>query len=326
MVIATLGDINIDTVIDVDDMPRRGGEVFSTRRQEMLGGSAVNTAAVLTRLGLRSTVMGAVGDDDAGRRALTQLRSVGVGTDLTSRSQTHPTAMNTILVTPDRERTMIATRGANVVYTAPPDWHEIIDWLHVSGYAFMEGDQQESAMAVLESANRRGIPTSLDVPLGLGERIRHLIADELANLHIVSGSRSALSEITDSTDPVKQLIGSGTLQVAMTSGVDPMVVAGTVGEITLTPPVVDAIDVTGAGDAFVAGLIAATVAGLDPGPSAVLAAATGAAATLVSGAAETLADPEVWAYLLSPERWSDADPRWLDEVRAFVESRGLFGS
>lgn len=181
-------------------------------------------------------------------------------------------------------------------------------------------------MAVLESANRRGIPTSLDVPLGLGERIRHLIADELANLHIVSGSRSALSEITDSTDPVKQLIGSGTLQVAMTSGVDPMVVAGTVGEITLTPPVVDAIDVTGAGDAFVAGLIAATVAGLDPGPSAVLAAATGAAATLVSGAAETLADPEVWAYLLSPERWSDADPRWLDEVRAFVESRGLFGS
>jgi sugar/nucleoside kinase (ribokinase family) len=318
MRVVTYGDINIDVVLDVDDLPSRGSEVFSTRRRELLGGSAVNTAVVLTRLGFESAVMGAVGDDDAGHRALYQLGSIGVDTDLTAVSQTRHTAMNTILVTPDRERTMIGARGANVTYRARPDWHQGVDWLHLSGYALMEGSQQTGALEVLDTAQREGIPASLDVPVGVGSRISHLVADRLGSLRLVAASRASLEEVTGSASPVETLVEDGTSRVAVTSGADPVTLASPGGEITLTPPAVDVIDTTGAGDAFVAGMVAASLSGFDPGPSALLAAAAGAAATLVPGASNTLADPSIWSDLLATQRWTDADPAWLEKIRTFV--------
>lgn len=314
--ITTFGDINIDVVLEVDDLPRRGDEVFSSRRRELLGGSAVNTAVVLARLGLPSAVMGAVGDDDAGRRALDRLRSAGVDTGSVSVSA-HPTGMNTVLVTPDRERTMVGARGANTSYRAADDWYECVDWLHVSGYALMEGTQQNSVLEAMDKAAERGIPCSLDVPAGIGSRLRPLLAGRLGDLRVVTGSLPALEELTNQTDPLEVLVGEG-VRVAVTSGAAPLLLAHGAERVTLTPPTVEAVDLTGAGDAFAAGLIAGDVSRLDAGPTAVLAATAGAAATLVSGASETLADPDVWAYLLDSARWSDADPSWLTAVREWV--------
>ncbi len=319
MKIATFGDVNIDVVLDVEDLPAKGGEVFSTRRRELLGGSAANTAVVLARLGFESVVMGAVGDDDAGRRALHGLGTAGVSTDLVSVSETHPTAMNTVMVTPDGERTMIGARGANVHYTPNPGWREGVDWLHVSGYSLMEGPQQRSALDVIAAAKEDSILCSLDVPVGIGASIRSPLMDVLDGLRVVSGSRPALAELTDSTDPVVVLAGGPTM-IAVTSGADPLLLLTEEERISLTPPAVDVVDATGAGDAFAAGLIAAGLSDLEPGPTAVLAAATGAAATLAPGASGTLADQEVWSYLLDGEKWVDADPSWLAAVRSWVDA------
>lgn len=315
--IATFGDVNIDVVLDVEDLPVKGGEVFSTRRRELLGGSASNTAVVLARLGFESAVMGAVGDDGAGRRALYGLGTAGVSTDLVSMSETHPTAMNTVMVTPDGERTMIGARGANVHYKPDPGWDEGIDWLHVSGYSLMEGPQQRSALDVIAAARENSIPCSLDVPVGVGANIRSLLSGVLDGFRVVSGSRLALNEFTDSTDPVGVLAGGPTM-VAVTSGADPLLLMAGDERISLTPPAVDSVDVTGAGDAFAAGLIAAGLSAFEPGPTAVLAAATGAAATLAPGASGTLADRKVWSDLLDGDRWPDAELPWLAVVRSWV--------
>lgn len=319
MRIATFGDVNIDVVLDVDDLPAKGGEVFSARRRELLGGSAANTAVVLARLGFESVVMGAVGDDDAGRRALHGLGTAGVSTDLVTVSETHPTAMNTVMVTPDGERTMIGARGANVHYTPDPGWPEGVDWLHVSGYSLMEGLQQRSALDVIAAAGEDSIPCSLDVPVGVGASIRNLLSGVVDGLRVVSGSRAALAELTDSIDPLAVLAGGPTMS-AVTSGADPLLLLRGEERISLTPPAVDVVDATGAGDAFAAGLVAAELSGLELGPTAVLAAAIGAAATLAPGASGTLADREVWSYLLDAERWVDADPSWLGAVRSWVDA------
>lgn len=321
MKIATFGDVNIDVVLDVEDLPKKGGEVFATRRRELPGGSAANTAVVLARLGLESAVMGAIGDDDAGHRALYSLGATGVSTDLVGVSETHPTAMNTVMVTPDGERTMIGARGANVYYTPPSGWEDGLDWLHLSGYSLMAGPQQRSALDVITGAQERSIPCSLDVPVGVGGHIRSLLADVVDGFRVVSGNRLALAELTDSANPLEALTG-GPAMVAITSGADRLLLMVGEERISLTPPTVDSIDVTGAGDAFAAGLIAAGLSDLDPGPTAVLAAATGAAATLGPGASGTLADGKVWSDLLDADRWSDADPSWLVAVRTWVDAVG----
>lgn len=216
---------------------------------------------------------------------------------------------------------MIGARSANVYYTPDPVWHEGVDWLHVSGYSLMEGPQQQSALDVIAAANAKSIPCSLDVPVGIGTKIHGLLSAALDGFRVVSGSRLALGELTAGDDPLAVLAG-GPLLVAVTSGADPLLLAAGEERITLTPPSVDSVDVTGAGDALAAGLIAAAFSNLEPGPTAVLAAATGAAATLAPGASGTLADRSVWPYLLDDDRWSDADPSWLAAVRSWVGTLG----
>lgn len=320
--IATFGDINIDVILDVDDLPRRGDEVFSTGRRELLGGSAANTAVVLRRLGFPVTIMGAVGDDEPGRQALRRLAALDVDTDRVVVSKTHPTAMNTVLVTPDHERTMVGARGANVHYTGDADWPSDVDWLHVSGYALMEGPQRVSAVGVLDEALEAGLPCSLDVPVGVGGKIRETISGQLSGLRLLSGSRPGLEQLTGSGEPMERLRG-GPDVVAMTAGDGPLSLFWHGNQVRLTPPRVDVVDVTGAGDAFIAGLIAADITGLDPGPAAVLAAVTGAAATVTSGASRTLSERAIWPSLLDADRWMEADPSWLDAVRSWASERGL---
>lgn len=314
--VAAFGDINIDVILNVDALPARGEEVFSTGRSETLGGSAANTAVVLARLGIHSSVMGSVGDDDAGHRALYLLGLADVDVSRTSVSETHPTAINTVLVTPDGERTMIGARGANVTHAVDRDWHDGVRWLHISGYALMEGIQRETAISVLSDARQAGIPTSLDVPIGVGARLRELSTDPLAGHEIVSASREALREIVGDRDPMEAITSVDTL--AITAGPDPVIVTGKSDQVVVRPPRVETVDVTGAGDAFMAGLITSRLRGLELGPSAVMATAAGSAATLVPGAYGTASNTEVWATVLDPALWVDANTDWLDEARSLI--------
>lgn len=286
----------------------------------MLGGSAANTAVVLSRLGHRVAVMGAVGIDPSGTHALDKLEDLGVSTRYATTSPELATAMNTILITPDGERTMIGARGANVAYLNVTGWESGLDWLHISGYALLEGAQQESALDAIRTALRLGIELSMDVPSGVGSRIRETVDGHLGDFTIVAGSGISLREITGSDDPLEELVDRGVSRVAMTSGADPLVLADGPDRISLTPPRVNPVDATGAGDALIAGLTAATLGGLAIGPSAVLGAASGAAATLVAGASQTLADPGTWDLLLRSELWSDAETGWLRQVSDFVRA------
>lgn len=321
MRIAAFGDINIDVVLNVDRIPMLGEEVFSTRRTELLGGSAVNTSVVLSRFGHEVAVMGAVGDDEAGDRALSMLQNAGVGIDLAARSARWPTAMNTVLVTPDGERTMIGARAANISYVPMPGWQQGVEWLHISGYALMEEPQRGSARHCLDLAWRSDIPTSLDVPTGVGDAIASIIGEYLGEFALVVGSLGSLGEVAGSPDPERDLLDAGVTRVAVTSGADPFLLVTARERVTVTPPRVESIDATGAGDALVAGVISASLAGLGLGPSATIAAAAGAAATLVPGASTTLADPKAWEDVLDGTLWADGDSGWLESARGHLDVR-----
>ena len=84
------------------------------------------------------------------------------------------------------------------------------------------------------------------------------------------------------------------------------------------PPSVPVEDTTGAGDSFIAGLIAAHVHRLDTTTAAVLATALGAAAVQVRGAGRALETAPVAQVLAATERWPDAEPNWLDRARNYV--------
>lgn len=307
--IAAFGDIDIDLLLDVDDYPPPGAETFARGALTGLGGSAVNTAVWLVRLGFEASVLGQVGDDDFGHRATAALRSAGVDTSRVLVSDTHPTGLNILVVTPDGERTMIGVPGANRAYRGDARGTAVWDWLHLSAYALLEDPQRTSARTAIHTALWQGIPISIDIPSGVAKVLGSDLTETLAGSTIVSVGREPLTRIT--SGGADDLLSAGVETVAVTAGFQPFSVWRGGESITITPPRVESVDSTGAGDAFVAGLIAGTLAELDLGPTATLAATVGAAATQIRGAGKSI---DV-GHLLVPAAWPDADPAWVEAAR-----------
>jgi ribokinase len=309
--IVALGDINIDLTIPVQAPPAPGEEAYVDEAATALGGSALNTSRVLARLGLGVGMLAAVGDDDWGRRATDELAAAGVATDGVQAVDGN-TGLNLIMVSPGGERTMVAVRGANRLLELPPAWSVGCRWLHVSAYALLQDPQRQACLGALESAHRNGIPVSVDIPSGVAKDLGPGLVDDLGPVRCLSAGGRSIEIVTGGAG-TESLLEGGIDLVAVTAGAHPVQLVSAGDSVAVGPPPVEAIDTSGAGDWFVAGLIAATYRGLELGPSAVVATALGAAATLAAGTG-TEGMAERLSRVLGSE-WNDVEAGWMVAAR-----------
>jgi len=261
--IITVGDLVTD-VLAVLRAPLAPGSDTPATVHVSGGGQAANTAAWLAWLGRPVTFVGAVGDDQAGRDRLAELHAAGVQTVVSVRPGASTGSI--VVLTHDGERTMISDRGANLLL-APSDVDTAIAGgatnLHLSGYTLLDQASCPAGRAALAAAKAAGLRTSVDaasaVPLlstpdflsWVGE-VDLLIANaDEAQALIGSADPAALAEATGGEAVVK--LGR---QGALWAG------PGGVTHVALEP--VDVVDVTGAGDAFASGLLAAWSGGAGP--------------------------------------------------------------
>ncbi len=108
--VITLGDINLDVVAPILAYPSRGGDSVAEGALLHTGGSAVNTAVALARLGVDVGFIVRVGRDALAAQALTDLTDVGVDARLVQFDPAISTGVIFIAVTPDGERTMFGAR------------------------------------------------------------------------------------------------------------------------------------------------------------------------------------------------------------------------
>ena len=137
MVICTLGDLLLDTVVK---LARPLAEGDDTRAETRVGGGgqAANVAAWSAALGAEARFIGKRGADAAGEVAEADLLRRGVAV-----LGPPPSGRNGIvvsLVDLDGSRTMISDRG--VAPELEPEelreeWFAGADWLHLSGYSLM---------------------------------------------------------------------------------------------------------------------------------------------------------------------------------------------
>ncbi|MGO4335650.1 carbohydrate kinase family protein [Labrys sp. KB_33_2] len=297
--VAVLGDINVDLTLQVPTYPPEGGEGIAERQSHGLGGSATNTARILAGLGLPVHFIGKTGKDSWGDWCLGAMRQAGVETGWVRRDEAEPTQLNVVVVSASGERTMFAYRGANVRLRADevdPAALAGTALLHLSGYALLQAPQREAALCAVAQAASAGIPVSLDIPAGITGTIKEMVLALLPTIDTLFLGEADARLLGASTDGpaldrvARNLIEAGARNVVIKRGARGSLLHSRQHKFVSPAARIEAVDTTGAGDAFAAGYLFGIVNDLSPAGASVLANAAGAIAATTPGSGADAVD------------------------------------
>ncbi|MFD9306901.1 carbohydrate kinase family protein [Streptomyces sp. NPDC060048] len=273
-----IGDVVTD-VVAIHARPLAPATDTPARIRTLPGGAGANAACWAARSGAAEVrLLARVGAESA-RWHERALLDAGVRPRLVI-DPAEPTGTVVALVGKDAERTFLTDSGA-ALRLCPADWDPaLLDGaahLHLSGYLFFAGASRELARVALRDAGARGVPVSVD-PASAGflaalgpERFLAAVAgvgaagvgvllpneDEallLAGLTREAGPAGvarAAAELSRRVPLVVVTLGAAGALVAEDGRVTAEVAAQTA----------EAVDSTGAGDAFTGGFLAARLAG-----------------------------------------------------------------
>jgi sugar/nucleoside kinase (ribokinase family) len=231
-------------------------------------------------------VAGKVGGDALGDFLLRLLDERGVDRRGVIRDPSASTSATVALVGADGERTFLHAKGANARLGAAELDPELLfsgRCLHLAGALVLDALDGEPSAALLAEARRRGLLTTVDTVWDASDRWERILPS-LAHTDMFMPSLAEAAAISGETDPAAAaawLERAGARRVVVKLGADGCYVSG-VGHVAGMD--VTAVDSTGAGDAFAAGLLYGLLAGWPIDRAARLANAAGALATTSVGA------------------------------------------
>lgn len=297
--IIVVGSANMDLVVRTTRFPRAGETVLGGKFMTAFGGKGANQAVAGARLGGRVDFVGCLGDDAFGNLHRESMAREHVGLDNLKILPEQPTGTAVILLTDTGENTIVVAPGANNALA--PD-----DILALRGL-FQEADvvisQLEIPLETVESTLRLARECGTLSFLDTGPA-RPLSPAVLGLVDIVSPNESEAETLTgirvDSTDAARsaanRLREMGAGHVVMKLGSRGCLY---VGPEELYQPAfeIEAVDTTGAGDAFTAALAIAWDR-LPLREALLFANAAGALAATVAGAQPSMPKREaVIAFL-----------------------------
>jgi sugar/nucleoside kinase (ribokinase family) len=232
-----------------------------------------------------------VGADPFGDFILQLLDERGVDRRGVLQDSAVSTSATVVLVDSAGERTFLHLPGANgQLRREELDGDALFSGraLHVAGALVMPELDGSPTAGVLEEAKARGLTTSLDTVWDATSRWERLLPS-LPHLDLFVPSLAEGSAISREPEPesvAAWLRERGVGTVALKLGAEGCFVASEEFEGFVAAPAVEAIDGTGAGDAFAAGLLYGHLAGWPLRRAAALANAAGALAATAVGAVE----------------------------------------
>ncbi len=274
-------------------LPDEAGAVVT----EIAGGVTLNHLAWTAQMGVPAGLFGFQGDDRYGAMIRDEMDRHGIDRSAIRVMEGRASGFSVVNVAEDADRAIYMARALTAETTAAHVETDFADYIRSAAMVTTEISQLplDAVIAVLRIAHEAGVPTVLDVDVppdfaievaGLGSTEDFEEALRLAD--VVKPAKAAalqMAEADTSEERAERIFNRyGARLVAITEGAQGSIV--TDGKQTVRAPAkpVEARDTTGAGDAFLGGLIAGLFHGLSLGDTASLANACGAVCCRIPGA------------------------------------------
>lgn len=291
--IAVVGSLNMDAIARVAHLPVPGETVLATGYMQALGGKGANQAVAAARAGSSVDFVGRVGADVAGDALLANLRNVGVNTSHIVRDPQGSTGTALIAVDHRGENTIVVVPGVNASLSVE-DIRAAEDVITRSSLLLLQLEVPMPTVTYAATLAKHSGTTvilnpspSQEVPTSLLKLVDILVpnAEEVAHL-------SGMGSPVDPEAAAGMLRANGAGAVVITLGERGAVVITESGETEILAYEVEAVDSTGAGDAFVGNLAAALDSGRTLEEAARFASAAAALSIQEEGAQRSMPSRE----------------------------------
>lgn len=255
MKIAVIGSTMMDIVSYMDRMPE-GGE---TRRVEGFhiasGGKGANQAIAAAKLGADVVMMTAVGDDMFGEQSRKNFQNHHIDMSLVKTAKDTSNGIATIVVERSGQNRILINPGANEKLT-PADIEKAGAELAACGLFVLQLEVPlETVYAAIRFAKKHGIkvllnpaPASRELSLDMVCQCDFFVPNETELSILVNKPVDTVAQVQEAA---KSLVAQGLTNVIVTMGSRGSLLV-TAEETQLVPSLkVDAVDSTGAGDAFI---------------------------------------------------------------------------
>lgn len=258
-----------ETIIDF--LPNRRARLRDVESfRKIVGGAPANVAMGLARLGRAAGLMGKVGRDEFGHFLRESLEREGVDTEAVIMTDEASTGFTFVSIAPDGERSFTAPRAITADQTLRPDEVDLTQLDRADVFIFGSNQmvaqcQREASLLAMRTARERDRFVVFDPNVRM-----HLWADPDEAREVVLEAL-AFVDLVKLNDEEIEYLGQGLSarafhdEVLAPAGVTALIHTQASGgaEVHCGPltasahaPQVEVVDTTGAGDGFVAGVVA----------------------------------------------------------------------
>ena len=293
--VTVVGSLNIDLVCHATRRPGKGETIIGDAFDIFTGGKGFNQATAAARLGAEVTLVGSVGADPFGEMLLAATENEHIDSRFVTKRTDTGTGVATIVIEPDGDNSIIVVPRANMALTTA-DIDAAADTIADADVLLLQLETPVAAsehaaeiakahgtMVILNPAPAQPLPDSLLAYVDI-------LTPNQSEAELLSGMRVSNDEETHNAAEVlrARMVDTATAAVVLTLGEQgALILTATISE-RVSALSVDAVDTTGAGDAFCGALATALASGKTLHTAIAFANAAGAAAVTVVGATPSM--------------------------------------
>jgi ribokinase len=256
--VCVVGSANLDLNTYADRLPAPGETIHARRFTTGYGGKGANQAVMAARLGTAVALVARVGRDLFGRDMLEHFRAEGIDTRHVTSTDGVSTGTAVITVDAAGRNTIVVAAGANGLLT-PADVEAARGAIGSARVLVCQQEvPAEANLAALRIASAAGVPVVFNpAPVGAGmpAEAYPLVTMLCPNEHeaaLLTGH--PVGTRAEAERAARELMHRGAKSVVVTLGASGCLVVTSDRVEAVPAPVVQAVDTTGAGDAFIGSL------------------------------------------------------------------------